>query len=131
MLVVIGEPVIYPVLQRPGYWMDADPSCARQSRPVARYRKNDLTSSPQTRHVVTFTIHWHIISVETIKPGADAALGLASSLARLAANGWHAECTPEFGFVFVRRGDDRMLVIVTGRDPNSDVAPSFSPFRDR
>jgi hypothetical protein len=71
-----------------------------------------------------------IISVETIKPREDASLALASSLERMAADGWHAECSPEFGFVFVRRGVDRMLVIVTGRDPHAPAAQTFSPFRD-
>jgi hypothetical protein len=32
---------------------------------------------------------------------------------------WGAEGTPEFGFVFIRNGDERRLLMLTSRDPCS------------
>jgi len=51
-----------------------------------------------------------------------------SAIERLEAEGWQAEATPEYGFVFVRRGTDRRLLTLTPRDPYDTAPQSFSPF---
>lgn len=52
-----------------------------------------------------------------------------AAIGRLEAEGWQAEATPEYGFVLVRRGPDRRLLMLTPRDPYSTGAQSFNPFR--
>jgi hypothetical protein len=42
--------------------------------------------------------------------------------------GWQAEATSEYGFVFIRKGADRQLLMLTPRDPRSTGAQSFNPF---
>jgi hypothetical protein len=39
-----------------------------------------------------------------------------------------AEATPEYGFVFVQRENERLLLMLTPRDPSSKTNQSFSPF---
>jgi hypothetical protein len=97
---------------------------------VARYQYTALASSNQTRYVVVWAAHWQLASVDRIAPRADAYLVLTSVLERCAQDGWLAESAPEFGFVFSRRAEDRMLVMVTDRDPHSGPARYFTPFRD-
>jgi hypothetical protein len=53
---------------------------------------------------------------------------MAATLDRLSAEGWQAEATPEYGFVFLRRGNERRLLMLTPRDPYSTTSQSFSPF---
>jgi hypothetical protein len=43
--------------------------------------------------------------------------------------GWQAKATPEYGIVFIRRGADRRLLMLTSRDPYDSSRQSFSPFR--
>jgi hypothetical protein len=54
---------------------------------------------------------------------------MASTIERLAAEGWQAEATPKYGFVFLRREAERRLLSLTERDPYDTTAQSFSPFR--
>jgi hypothetical protein len=54
---------------------------------------------------------------------------MMATIARLAADGWQAERGIEDGFVFIRRESERRLLSITGRDPHSIDAQSFSPFR--
>jgi hypothetical protein len=54
---------------------------------------------------------------------------MAAALDRLASEGWQAEGTAEYGFVFVRRETERRLQMLTERDPYSTTVQSFSPFR--
>lgn len=39
--------------------------------------------------------------------------------------------TPEYGFVFIRNGAERLLIMFNPRDPNCTAAQSFNPFRLR
>jgi hypothetical protein len=63
--------------------------------------------------------------------GADLRAALTEILAELERDGWKAESNGEFGFVFVRRLEQRRLVTVTARDPYSTTAQSFSPFGEQ
>jgi hypothetical protein len=53
---------------------------------------------------------------------------MAATIDRLSGEGWQAEATPEYGFVFIRREAERRLLMLTPRDPQSTGAQSFSPF---
>jgi hypothetical protein len=54
---------------------------------------------------------------------------MAAVIERLAGDGWEAEATPEYGFVFIRREGERRLLMLTPRDPYGTAAQSFNPFR--
>jgi hypothetical protein len=54
---------------------------------------------------------------------------MAATIERLAGEGWQPEATPEYGFVFIRSGTDRRLLMLTPKDPYSTAPQSFSPFR--
>ncbi len=56
---------------------------------------------------------------------------MAAAIDRLANEGWQAEATPEYGFVFIRRGTERRLLMLTPRDPYSARNQSFDPFRGK
>jgi hypothetical protein len=53
---------------------------------------------------------------------------MAVTIERLEADGWQAEGTPEYGFVFIRRDADRRLLMLTEKDPADTGRQSFSPF---
>jgi len=54
---------------------------------------------------------------------------MAATIERLSGEGWQAEATPEYGFVFIRRETERRLLALKPRDPYDTTAQSFSPFR--
>jgi hypothetical protein len=54
---------------------------------------------------------------------------MAATLDRLTGDGWRAEATPDYGFVFIRRETERRLLMLTSRDPCDVTRQSFSPFQ--
>jgi hypothetical protein len=69
----------------------------------------------------------HEPSTENYSRGGTGAM--AETIDRLSGKGWQAEATPEYGFVFIRNGADRRLLMLTPRDPHSTGAQSFNPFQ--
>ena len=67
-------------------------------------------------------------SASASNPGADLPAGMAAAIEQLTTEGWAAEATPEYGFVFIRSGTDQRLLMLTPRDPYSTAMQSFSPF---
>jgi hypothetical protein len=55
---------------------------------------------------------------------------MMAAIARLKLEGWEAEGNADFGFVFIRNGDERRLLMLTARDPYSCELQSFSPYRE-
>jgi hypothetical protein len=54
---------------------------------------------------------------------ADLSGAMSATIDRLANDGWQAEATPEYGFVFIRRdGERRLLMITPGRSLRNQVA---------
>jgi hypothetical protein len=53
---------------------------------------------------------------------------MTAAIERPHGDGWEAEGTVEFGFVFLRNGDERRLLMLTARDPHEHSLQSFSPF---
>jgi hypothetical protein len=81
------------------------------------------------RYVVVRDLHWRVIRCERIDARANFRDALSAELDRLNRDGWQAEsCDTRFGFVFMRRGNERTLLMLTPRDPYSDT-PQFSPFK--
>jgi len=96
---------------------------------MGRYTFPAFTTSRQPRYVVLWDLHWQVLEVQRMEPAADLSVAMAAAIARLEDEGWQAEATAEYGFVFVRREAERRLLMLTERDPASTAAQSFNPFR--
>jgi hypothetical protein len=80
-------------------------------------------------HLVAFDLQWHVIESRRVDPRQGAAMALAGFIREFEARGWEAESDGAYGFVFMRRNDQRILLEVTPRDPYDAGSQSFSPFR--
>ncbi len=81
------------------------------------------------RYLVLWNMYWQVIDCRCLEPATDLAVAIAAAIKRLKAEGWQAEGSAEYGFVFIRRGTDRRLLMLTERDPFSTRSQSFSPYR--
>ena len=95
---------------------------------MGRYTFSAFNKAPTPRYLVVWDLQWQMIECEPLEPAADLSGAMAATIERLEAEGWHAEATPEYGFVFIRRGVERRLLMMTERDPHSTAVQSFSPF---
>jgi hypothetical protein len=109
--------------------MDASTAGPRQSRGMARYCFPAFNKATTTRYIVLWDLHWHVLDCQRLEPATDLSGAMAAAIDRLANEGWEAEATPEYGFVFIRRGGERRLLALTPGDPYETRPQSFSPFR--
>ena len=110
--------------------MDVPPPPPRQSAPMAgRYTFPAFNKAPTPRYVVLWDLQWQVVDSQRLEPAADLSGAMAAAIERLEGEGWQAEATPEYGFVFVRRAGERRLLMLTPRDPQDTGAQSFNPFR--
>jgi hypothetical protein len=95
---------------------------------MGRYAFPAFNEAPTPRYVVLWDLHWQVLDCRRLEPAADLSGAMAAAIDRLARDGWEAEATPEYGFVFIRNSGDRRLLMLTPRDPHSTAPQSFSPF---
>jgi hypothetical protein len=76
-------------------------------------------------------LHWHVLECQRREAAADLSGAMAAAIERVAGEGWQAEATPEYGFVFIRCAGERRLLMLTPGDPYSTMAQSFNPFAPR
>jgi hypothetical protein len=96
---------------------------------MARYRFTAYENDTQPRYLVIWDLQWHVLDCQRLEPATDLSGAMAATIERLAGEGWQAEGTAKYGFVFIRREDERRLVMLTRRDPHCTAVQSFSPFR--
>ena len=96
---------------------------------MGRYTFSAFNKAPTPRYVVVWDLHWLVIECQRLEPAADLSGAITATMGRLEVEGWQAEATPEYGFVFIRREAERRLLMLTPRDPYSATAQSFDPFR--
>jgi hypothetical protein len=96
---------------------------------MGRYTFPAFNTASTPRFVVVWDLHWHVLECERLEPAAELSGAMAAAIERLEGEGWQAEATPEYGFVFIRRDAERRLVMLTPHDPTSTTPQSFSPFR--
>jgi len=96
---------------------------------MARYTFPAFNKAPTPRYVVVWDLQWQVIECQRLEPKADLSGAMTAAIERLEAQGWEAEGSAEYGFVFIRRGADRRLLMLTPRDPVNTAAQSFNPFR--
>jgi hypothetical protein len=92
---------------------------------VSRYTFSYFVASTP-RYVVVWDLQWQLIDCQPLEPATDLSGAMAAAIELLEDDGWRAEATPEYGFVFVHKSGERRLL--TPRDPHSTAAQSFSPF---
>jgi hypothetical protein len=79
--------------------------------------------------LVAFTLHWEVIEAQRIDPAIGAGSALQAFIEKFEAEGWRAEGEPSYGFVFMNRGRERILIEATPRDPLDKTFQSFNPFK--
>jgi hypothetical protein len=79
--------------------------------------------------LVAFDLHWRVIEARRVDPAIGACGALERFIAELQTEGWHCEGAPTYGFVFMKRGCQRILVEATPRDPSDKAFQSFNPFK--
>jgi hypothetical protein len=95
---------------------------------MARYKHNVYAKSKTARYVVVFDLQWKIIECQRLEPSTDLRPAMTAAIARLTAEGWQPESTPDYGFVFLNRNGIRRLLILTERDPLDTRSQTFSPW---
>ena len=80
---------------------------------MGRYTFPAFTRATTPRYVVVWNLHWHMLDCQRLKAAADLSSAMAATIDRLANEGWEAEATSEYGFVFIRNGTDRRLLMLT------------------
>lgn len=79
--------------------------------------------------LVAFDLHWRVIETRRIDPAVGVSRALELFINRFETDGWRSEGEPTYGFVFMKRGLERILVEATPRDPLDDTFQSFDPFK--
>lgn len=97
---------------------------------MGRYQFPAFNTAATPRYVVVWDLQWQVLDCQRLEPAADLSGAMLKAIERLASDGWEAEATPEYGFVFIRNDTERRLLMLTPRDPYSTVLQSFSPFKD-
>jgi hypothetical protein len=95
---------------------------------MSRYTFPAFNRAPTPRYLVLWDLHWHVLDCQRLEPAADLRAATAGALERLERAGWQLEGSADYGFVFIRRGADRRLWMLTPRDPFQTMPQSFSPF---
>jgi hypothetical protein len=95
---------------------------------MSRYTYPAFDNAPTPRYLVLWDLHWHVLDCQRLEPAADLRVATAAAIERLEGDGWQLEGSTEYGFVFIRRGADRRLWMLTPRDPYETMPQSFSPF---
>jgi hypothetical protein len=72
---------------------------------------------------------WDRDDCQQVEAGSDLSAAMTAAIERLKREGWRTESTPEFGFAFIRKANDRRLLMLTARDPYSCELQSFSPYK--
>jgi hypothetical protein len=95
---------------------------------MGRYTFSSFDKPTTPRYVVLFDLQWRVIECQRLEPAAEFSGAIAAAIKRLEVDGWQAEGTPDYGFIFVRRAGDRRLLMLTEKDPADSTRQSFSPF---
>jgi hypothetical protein len=95
---------------------------------MGRYQFPAFNQATTPRYLVVWDLQWQIIDCRCLEASSDLSAAMSTAIERLADQGWKAEGSIEYGFVFMRRAAERRLLMLTRRDPFTTTAQSFSPF---
>src|SRR6201996_6904629 len=82
---------------------------------MGRYRHQVYETAKTPRFCVLFNLQWKVIESVKLAPAADLPAAMGAAIDRQTREGWQTESGHEFGFVFLRRGGERRLLILTER----------------
>jgi hypothetical protein len=86
---------------------------------MRRTRHDPYARSNQFAYVVLRDMQHQVIECQRLDSATDLRGAMEEAVKRLAADGWRAEGRADYGFVFIRREDERRLLSITERDPYS------------
>jgi hypothetical protein len=93
------------------------------------YQHTAYDTADTPRYIVVWDLHWHEIESQRLEAGSDLNAAMQAAIDRASELGWRAEGDAEYGFAFMRNGDERRLLMLTPRDPHITTLQSFSPVR--
>jgi hypothetical protein len=96
---------------------------------MGRYKFTAYLNDGNPRYLVIWDLQWKPLQCERLEPAADLRGAMAAAMEAQIAQGWRIEGTAEYGFVFMCRGGERRLVMLTPRNPEDRRPQTFSPFR--
>jgi hypothetical protein len=96
---------------------------------MSRYRFTAYQNDTQPRYIVVWGLQWQVIESRRFEPATDLYGAMTAAIESLAVDGWQIEAEPRFGFAFIRRVDERRLLMLTPRNPYDTTPQSFSPFK--
>jgi hypothetical protein len=102
---------------------------SRENFAMGRYRFTAYVNDGNPRYLVLWDLQWKALQYERLEPRADLRQAMSAAIDLQRLQGWQAEGTPEYGFVFMRREADRRLLMLTPRNPEDHTPQAFSPFR--
>jgi hypothetical protein len=102
---------------------------SRENSAMGRYRFTAYVNDGNPRFVVIWDLQWKPLQCQRLAPNANLRLAMTAAIDAQAAQGWQVEGSVEYGFVFIRRGGERRLLMLTPRNPDDGTPQSFSPFR--
>jgi hypothetical protein len=107
--------------------MDALTS-SRDNPGLGRYTFPAFNKASTPRYIVLWDLHWNVLECLRLEAAADLVGAMTATITRLAADGWHAEGTAQYVFVFIRRKTERRRLMLTPHDPHDTAPQSFNPF---
>jgi hypothetical protein len=102
---------------------------ARENPAMGRYRFIAYVNDGNPRYVVMWDLQWKPLQTQRLEPNANLRVAMTAAIDAQVAQGWQAEGSAEYGFVFMRRDGERRLLMLTPRNPEDQTPQSFSPFR--
>ena len=99
------------------------------SRLAGRYNFPAFNTSTEPRYIVLWDLQWRVLDCQRLEPAANLSDAMAAAIERLETDGWSPNGSAKYGFVFIRRGGTRRLLMLTSQDPYETSPQSFSPPR--
>jgi hypothetical protein len=96
---------------------------------MGRYRFTAYLNDGNPRYVVMWDLQWKALQSQRLEPNINLRVAMTAAIDAQVAQGWQAEGSAEYGFVFIRRDRERRLLMLTPRNPDDRTPQSFSPFR--
>src|ERR1700722_18667901 len=96
---------------------------------MGRYQFPASNTANTPRYLVVWDLYWQALECRRLEPGSDLPEAMTAIIAELGGEGWAAEAAPEYGLVFIRRANERRLLMLAPRDPHDLPSQSFDPFR--
>jgi hypothetical protein len=96
---------------------------------MPRTRPDPFAHTPHVRYIVLWDLDWRVLYCSPVGTGVSLRGALQNAIVRLESEGWEANGTAEFGFLFLTRCKERRLLMLTARNPLERSPQSFNPLK--